>query len=156
MDDFTSEVATIRALLHLDLMEPRAVITWAEESERRTDGLDGLVTLAYQLPDVRREEVIVQLASVAHELGLEPLTERMAGLIAAEDVARRLERGEVTPIEAARRIWRITRIAPAAEPLLRPFVGFASEWEDDPEHRSYYEVEICSAAQRLATRDPRR
>ena len=81
---------------------------------------------------------------------------RMAGLIAAEDVARRLERGEVTPIEAARRIWRITRIAPAAEPLLRPFVGFASEWEDDPEHRSYYEVEICSAAQRLATRDPRR
>lgn len=142
MDDFRREVDTIRALLYLDLIDPRAVITWADDPEPRTEGLDGLAALAYQLPDVRREEVIAQLATVADELGLEPLTEQAAGVAAAEDAARQLARGALTPIEAARRIWRIAWLAPSAEPLLRPFVALASEWEDDPQNRSHYEDEI--------------
>lgn len=153
MNDFKREVATIRALLYLDLADPRAIIQWAAGLEPHTEGLAHLAELTTEMPDVRREEVGARLAVLAEELGLEPLTERVAGIAAAEEAARELARGTLTPIAAARRIWRIATLAPSAEPQLRTFIGLASEWEDDPANRSYYEEEIRSRALRLQTEE---
>lgn len=143
------DVATIRALRQLDLVEPSAVVGWARAQRTRDDKTTGVVNLA-ELSDARGEDVDAHLAALADEIGLEPLTERIAGLVAAEQVARELTHGTVTPIEAARRIWRIARLAPSAEPWLRVFVGLASEWEDDPGNRASYEEEIRSEALHLA------
>jgi hypothetical protein len=149
MDELRRDVSRMRALLFLDLVDPSAVIDWAGDLDLRVGRPEGLATLA-ELTDARREDVGAQLAVVADELGLEALSERVAGVDAAEDVARRLVGGTVAPIEAARRIWRIATLAPSAMPQLRVFIGLASEWEDDPDNRSTYEEEIRSEALRLA------
>ena len=149
MSDLRQDVATMRALRYLDLVEPSAVVAWAC---RRTSGgarPNGLVHLA-ELTDARGDDVDTQLGVLAEEVGLGPLTEQEAGVVAAKAVARELTRGTAAPIEAARRIWRIARLAPSAEPRLRVFVGLASEWEDDADNRASYEEEIRSEALNLA------
>jgi hypothetical protein len=60
--------------------------------------------------------------------------------------------GTLTPYEASRLIWwrgweRLDR-----PDDLRPFVGLASEWEDDPEHRAEYEHDMLTAARSLLAR----
>jgi len=148
MRDFQQEVATIRALRHLDLVEPSEVVAWARGQTTRSASTKGVVDLA-ELSDARGDDVDAHVTALADEIGLEPLTEQVAGFVAAEHVARELTRGTVAPIEAARRIWRIARLAPSAEPRLRVFIGLASEWEDDPDNRASYEEEIRSEALHL-------
>ncbi|MEU4295010.1 hypothetical protein AB0E63_42880 [Kribbella sp. NPDC026596] len=149
MSDLQQEVATIRALRHLDLVEPSAVVAWARAATTRGDSTKGIVDLA-ELSDARGEDVDAHVTALADEIGLVPLTEQVAGVVAAEHVARELTRGTVAPIDAARRIWGIARLAPSAEPRLRVFIGLASEWEDDPDNRTSYEEEIRSEALNLA------
>ncbi len=149
VSDLREDVATMRALRYLDLVEPNAVVAWA--CRRATGGArpKGLVDLA-ELTDARGDDVDAQLGVLAEEVGLGPLTEQEAGVVAASQVARQLTRGTAAPIEAARRIWRIARLAPTAEPRLRVFIGLASEWEDDADNRASYEEEIRSEALNLA------
>jgi hypothetical protein len=149
MSDLRQEVATIRALRHLDLVEPSGVVAWARGRVSGGERTKVVVDLA-ELSDARGDDVDAHVTALADEVGLEPLTEQVAGVIAAEQVARELTRGAVAPIEAARRIWRIARRAPSAEPRLRVFIGLASEWEDDPDHQVSYEEEIRSEALHLA------
>ena len=148
MSDLRKGVATIRALRYLDLVGPGAVVSWARGLPTGGEAVKSLVHLA-ELP-VRDSDVDAHLTALADEVGLQPLTEQEAGLVAAEQVARELTRGSVAAIEAARRSWGIARLAPSAEPRLRVFVGLASEWEDDPDNRASYEEEIRSEALRLA------
>jgi hypothetical protein len=60
--------------------------------------------------------------------------------------------GTLTPYEGSRLIWWN-----GWEPLerpddLTPFVGLASEWEDDPEHRTEYEHDMLAEARSLLAR----
>ncbi len=57
----------------------------------------------------------------------------------AAEAARDVTEGRADPITAARRIWRIARLAPLGAPVTG-FVGLPSEWEDGAEHRGAYEA----------------
>jgi len=149
MSDLRRDVATLRALRYLDLIAPSVVVGWAQGRAIGGDSRRRVAALG-ELSEVRREDVDAHLMALADEIGLEPLTERLAGVAAAEEAAHELTRGVVRPIEAARRIWLIARRAPSAEPQLRVFIGLASEWEDDAENRASYEEEIRSEALHLA------
>lgn len=144
-----SEVTGIRALLRLDLFDQRSIVNWAAEKLAGGEDAIALVELA-GLADPAREDVVRALDALADGLGLEPLTENAAGMAAAEWEAGELIRGSTTPIEGARKLWRIARLAPSVEPRLRVFVGLASEWDDDPENRGSYEEEIRSQAMLLS------
>lgn len=144
------ELALRRALRRLDLIDPEAIVTWAEGWMLSDDEQVPEVTALATISDVRGEDVDMLIENLAATMGLPLLTEKSAGVIAAQDAARALRSGEMTPIDAARRIWRIARLAPAAEPLLRNFIGLASQWDDDPAHRTSYEEEIRSEALHLA------
>jgi hypothetical protein len=83
------------------------------------------------------------------ELSIPIPTREAATLVLGREHARRIIAGEVSPYEGARRIrWELAHEA-GADPLLLGFVGYASEWEDDPGHRPQYEAYIVEEAQRL-------
>lgn len=85
------------------------------------------------------------------DLGLAKLSDYQAAMLCASHVARQLGRGEREPIDAARAIWRIATQVPASQVDLRPFIGLASEWDDDLDSRSHYDEEIRSRALSLAS-----
>jgi hypothetical protein len=146
--DLSKEVAGFLALRTLDLVDPAEVVSWAENRVAEGEDSDALIELAGQ-PRGHAAEIDAPLLTLADELGIPPLTESTAGMIAARLVARSLMQGLVAPIDAARRIWRIARLAPSSEPALHDFIGLASEWEDDPKNREFYEEEIRSKALHL-------
>lgn len=86
------------------------------------------------------------VAALARSLGCGELSEYRSAMLSAAWVARRLGLEYMEPIEAARSIWRIAILVPESKNDLTPFIGLASEWDDDPESRSYYEEEIRSLA----------
>jgi hypothetical protein len=65
-------------------------------------------------------------------------------------IARRILDNEIDPYRGAAAIWArmAEREGGYAEPLA-VFVGLASEWQDDPEHRSALEDDIREEARRL-------
>jgi len=63
--------------------------------------------------------------------------------------AREMLAGSVSPYDGSRHIWW-----GAWEPLGRPsdltaFVGLASMWDDDPDHRTRYEEDMLNEAERI-------
>jgi hypothetical protein len=60
-------------------------------------------------------------------------------------------RGEIPPYEGARWIGLELANEQGADPSLRCFVGLASEWEDDPQHRPEYESVMIEEADRLVS-----
>lgn len=136
------EIVSLLALRKLDLIGPSEVVRWAEEQARNgVVEFDALIDLAAE-PISECAEVDVALRSLAHDLDYDRMTEMQAGEIAVRSVARCMERGIISPIEAARRIWRIVLRVPACEPEFRTFIGLASEWDDDFAHRNDIEDEI--------------
>jgi hypothetical protein len=83
------------------------------------------------------------------ELGIEVPTLAKAGINAAHQIASEIVQGKVDPYTGARRIWYevYSKVPELVE--LRPFVGFASEYEDDPSHRLEYTQLIIQEAVRL-------
>jgi len=73
------------------------------------------------------------------ELNLNDVSPADAGLAMARSIASDVVAGSITPYAGAKRIWSdiYTRFPHLAR--LRPFVGFASEFEDDEKHRVEYE-----------------
>jgi hypothetical protein len=73
-------------------------------------------------------------------------------------VARALERanevlqGTRAPYEGARELWRLSNDLSELVDALRPFAGLASEWEDNPAHRSEYENDIRIEAETFRRR----
>ena len=93
-------------------------------------------------PDVARKLFIRSV----QEIGLIVPTPAEAGLCVARAIAGEVLTGAVTPYEGAKRIWDeiCTRFPDIAE--LTPFIGLASEYEDDEQHRDSYSrriVERC-------------
>jgi hypothetical protein len=68
--------------------------------------------------------------------------------------ARRIVDGTVSPYQGARAIWRGAAIDAQVDHspnwhILVPFVGLASEYEDDPDNREAYAKDIMEAARTL-------
>lgn len=82
------------------------------------------------------------------ELGKEPLDSVSAGRLLVQLLCNEIVSGKITPYEGARRIWSTYDCCGMPKSLL-PFVGYASEWEDDVGHRSHYDKCIVQAANAL-------
>lgn len=63
--------------------------------------------------------------------------------------ATEIVHGTLTPYEGARLIWWHGYNELGYPDELTPFVGLASEWEDDPAHRALYEQGILKEARQL-------
>ncbi len=98
------------------------------------------------------------LNRVLDELSITVPDRNAARLIVARYYAKQIVDGSLTPYEGARRIWW----GPANDALqekepeqvsswlkLRHFIGFASEYEDDPHNRAAYEADILQSARDL-------
>jgi hypothetical protein len=108
---------------------------------------ESLGLLAYEEPVWSQVGPLFERA--LKELTIPIPSRQAASLVLAREYARRIVAGEVSPYEGARRIcWEVAN-EPDADPSLTEFVGLASEWEDAPAHRAYYEGEIVDVAQRL-------
>jgi hypothetical protein len=97
-------------------------------------------------------------ARALSELSVSSPERNAARLIVARFYARRILDGTLSPYEGACKIW----LGPANDALqesepeqvsswlkLRFFIGLASEYEVDPEHREAYEREIVNVAREL-------
>lgn len=138
---FEAELTNLRALRLLELVDPMTVVLWARARLPEDDGVQPMYDLAGLTGD-SGNQVDTCLNAVAQRLGMPPLDRATAGRLAAEHAAELIADGEIEPIKGARRIWQIARLAPAVEPMLRSFVGLASEWEDDAENRIAYDEDI--------------
>lgn len=83
------------------------------------------------------------------ELGIPIPSPSEAGLALARRIAGDIARGTVAPYDGAKQIWSkvYTRFPQLTE--LRPFVGFASEYEDDEAHRDDYSRLIVEESKKL-------
>lgn len=66
-----------------------------------------------------------------------------------DDIATEILRGAVTPYQGARRIWAAAQLVPD-EHMYDPFIYAASEYEDRPGDRQFFEEAILREARRLA------
>jgi hypothetical protein len=129
----------------LDLVDRAEVVAWAEQKVEAGEREPLVMELA-SLFSTEYERVDHLVATLARSLGCGELSEYRSGMLSAAWVAWQLGQGSMKPIEAARSIGRIANLAPESRNDLTPFIGLASEWDDDPESRSYYEEEIRSLA----------
>jgi len=143
------ELARLAALRKLDMIGARDVVSWAADLVQKGELNDNLFALSLQSPS-DASAVDALLISARSESGLGDLSELQVGRLAAASIAGQLADGQLEPIEAARAIWKVAVLAPASEAVLRPFIGLASEWDDDPENRDVYDEEIRSLALSVA------
>jgi hypothetical protein len=151
-DSFLQEVTELRALHMLDFVDSRVIIEWAEQKLSEGASATYLRDLA-EIVEPRKEDVAAIFAAISGDLGLPQLSEEIAARTAAQLAAKDLVQGAQTPIDTARRIWGIAQLVPSVESQLLSFIGLASEWEDDPNHRSEYEDYIRAEARRFLARD---
>ena len=72
-----------------------------------------------------------------------------AALAAARIIAQEVVNGKVAPYDGARRIWfKLYTRFPEIQQFV-PFVGLASEYEDDEEHRAEYASRILKECKKL-------
>ena len=79
------------------------------------------------------------------ELGKDPLDSASAGRFLAISLCQQIVSGKSSPFEGASRLWSVYNRCGEPKSLIA-FVGFASEWEDDPDHRGHYDKLIVEAA----------
>ncbi len=141
------DLDSIAAEWYLGLYPPEKmpmVASWA--LERGFDGpalreLAGLATATYS-----DQRSLIELA--LGELGKEALDVSSAGRLLATLLCQQIVSGTTSPFEGASRIWAIYDRCGLPKSLI-PFVGFASEWEDDRDHRDHYDKLITEAAKKL-------
>ncbi|MFO0859001.1 MAG: hypothetical protein U0570_00490 [Phycisphaerales bacterium] len=94
--------------------------------------------------DIRR-----LFAKALAELGLIMPTPAEAGFSLAKTIAQSVLKNEITAYSGAKRIWSeiYTRFPELDQ--LRSFVGLASEYEDDENHREEYSNDIIKKCQQL-------
>jgi len=93
------------------------------------------------------------IESALCELGKEPLDLSGAGRLLAILLCQEIVSGNTGPYEGAARIWSIYDRCGRPQSLI-PFVGFASEWEDDLDHREHYNKLIVEAAKKFLQNVP--
>ena len=91
---------------------------------------------------------------VCRELGIRIPTPDQARWSLAYEWAEAIVTGELSPVVGARRIWWEAWEHLGRPNVLTPFVTFASESEDDPDHQSEYEDDIRLEAVRLLAQHP--
>lgn len=144
------DAATFAAQRLLDRITRSQVIEWAATQVADWEHHPAIAELA-GLSVIEQDRLDELLEDLLNDLGLEKLTEYQAAMLCASKVAQQVGGGHVEPIDAARAIWRIATQVPASQADLSPFIGLASEWDDDLESRSYYDEEIRSRALVLAS-----
>lgn len=87
------------------------------------------------------------------ELGRDPISRGDAERMFAILVCHQIISGKISPYEGASRLWAAHNRCGLLKGLL-PFVGFASEWEDDVAHRDHYEKLIVKAAHKFLEDTP--
>ncbi len=88
------------------------------------------------------------IESALSEIGKEPPDLPNAGRILATRTCEQIISGTTSPYDGASRIWAIYDRCGMPKSLI-PFVGFASEWENDQDHRHHYDNLIVAAARKL-------
>jgi len=143
-----ANVRELAALRRLDLVAASYAIEWAASRIAEGDTSENLTRLASLPPDTEADDVDSLLSDALHEPDRLPARDaRVAGEIVAQKLARDIVKGLIAPYEGAKRIWiDVARRVEDLEPALRPFIGLASEWEDDTAHRQEYEEDIRRAA----------
>ncbi len=77
------------------------------------------------------------------DLGLRKPPRRDAVLRLALEMARQISRGELSPYLGSKRIWDLTLLASdEVVEELDPFIYAASEWEERPNERDFFEAAI--------------
>ena len=146
-------LVSVAALLVLDKQPTEALPDVATDALLRGIDSPSLRALAgTPASDVRESRDLFWAAM--NELHVDPPTADEARWSLVLSWARDIEAGRVSPAEGARRIWW-----DGWEELGRPdeltvFVGLASEWEDDENHRDAYERDIRRAASKLIATHP--
>jgi hypothetical protein len=88
------------------------------------------------------------------ELGLSMPPKRAAVTLLARDVARKIVDGAVEPHAGAKDIWRLSLMQDGDRLVeLDPFIYAASEWEDRPEEREFFDRAIMEQAKDLIARE---
>lgn len=76
--------------------------------------------------------------------------EELDALIArVVEIANDVLQEKRTPYEGAKELWSLSSAMWELPDALLPFVGLASEWEDDPAHRDEFDHDITLAMERL-------
>jgi hypothetical protein len=85
------------------------------------------------------------------ELGCTPMSPREAALTYARWICERIVLDQLTPYEGAKAIWNASLQAADDEPFpeLDPFIYAASEFEDRPEDRRFFDAAIRKHALHL-------
>lgn len=143
--DLAFEAVSFVARRSMDVVDRCEVVAWAEQKVTASEQEPLVLELA-AVSSAEYDKVDDLVAALARSLGFGELSGYRAAMLSAAYVARRLGQGLTEPIEAARSIWHIAVEVPESVSDLRPFIGLASEWDDDPESRSYYEEQIRSCA----------
>ena len=89
-------------------------------------------------------------AKALQEIGLVVPTPSEAGLSVAKAIAKEVLAGRAAPYEGAKQIWAEVYVRFPQLSQLRPFVGLASEYEDDDIHRDEYIRDIMEECRRLS------
>ena len=88
--------------------------------------------------------------AVTAELGLRPMTPDDAVGEYALWVCKQISRGELAPYEGAKAIWDATLQLDTSPPkTLHPFIYAASEWQDRPPDRPFFEDAVRTHALQL-------
>ena len=140
-------VTIFGALRHFDLIDPSLIVRWAARVWGESDVLNGMSSLV-ELDEARTYDVDSELAVLAQQIGLAPMTHELAGRVVAGYVASKLSSGRISPFGAARELWQLSS-SPGVEPHLRVFAHLTTEWEDRPAAREALENAIRSEAQHL-------
>jgi hypothetical protein len=119
-------------------------------------GMEAIV-VGYDSPSLRQlagrsgdsEETDKLFLRTMRELNVKIPLMSEAGIQVARHIARDILAKKIQPYEGAKQIWDIvyTRLPELKE--LRPFVGLASEYEDDVQHREAYSLDIISECEKL-------
>lgn len=87
------------------------------------------------------------------ELGLTLPSPEAAAMRLAQRIAQDVVDGRTPPYDGAQAIWRITQLTEAGRvPELNPFTYAASEWEDRPADRPFFDEAIRAEAKALVAR----
>jgi hypothetical protein len=101
--------------------------------------------------DARRGARDLYITAMA-ELGVQMPTPTEAARELVRFWAAEMLAGRLTPYEASRLIWWEGWTPLGMPDDLTPFVGLASEWEDNPEYRAEYEHDMLTEARALLDR----
>jgi hypothetical protein len=90
---------------------------------------------------------------VMRELGRPPLPRREAVLRYTRLVSKEILHGEIAPYDGAKRIWNVSIGLDTPLHEVDPFVYAASEYEDRPTDRDFFDSEILKEARRWVDED---